>query len=147
MSDFQDDDFSDLGGYEEDFAPQPAIRPGIDTLPNGSYDFEILDAELTRAQNNDRICNLGLKAGGAVVQHTYWLNKQMNVNRMGYDFGVLGFTVEPPLNETIPAAVRSLPGVKFRGVKSSREYQGKTYHDLHVSVRIGAAVSANESAF
>ena len=138
MSNFQDDSYDDLDGYGDDFSPQPAIRPGLETLPDGSYEFEVLDAELTKSQNGNRICNLGLRAnGGAVVQHTYWLNNQTKVNRMGYDFGVLGFEVSAPLSQTIPAAVRQLPGVKFRGVKTSRTYEGKLYHDLHVSVRTG----------
>lgn len=145
MADF-DTDFS---SFDDDFDPQPAIRPGIDTLPDGSYVFEVLDAELTRARNGDSICQLGLQVvGGGVVQQTYWLNKQSAVNRMGYDFGVLGLTVAAPLSETIPAAVAKLPGIKFRGTKTSRTYEGKLYHDLNVSARVGAKpMPANEIAF
>ena len=140
--------YDDLGEFDGEFSPQPAIRPGLDTLPDGSYEFEVLDAELTRAQNGDRICNLGLRANkSAVVQHTYWLNKQTNINRMGYDFGVLGLEIGAPLNETIPAAVAQLAGIKFKGVKTSRTYQSKLYHDLHISSRVGGAAVKEEVAF
>ena len=144
------DDFdTDFSSFDDDFAPQPAIRPGLDTLSDGAYDFEILDAELTRAKNGDSICTLGLKAStGQVVQQTYWLNRQANVNRMGYDFGVLGYPVAAPLNESIPAAVAQLPGTKFRGIKSSRTYEGKLYHDLAVSTRLGGTpMPAGAEAF
>lgn len=143
------DDFdTDFSSFDDDFTPQPAIRPDIKMLADGAYDFEVLDAQLTRAQNGDTICELGLKVSGGVIQHTYWLNKQTNVNRMGYDFGVLGYPVSAPLSESIPAAVAQLPGTKFRGVKSSRTYEGKLYHDLAVSTRLGGTpMPAGAEAF
>lgn len=148
MADF-DDDFSDLNEFAGEFQAQPAIRPDLKSLPDGSYDFEILDAELTRAQNGNRICSMGLRTHtGAVVQHTYWLNQQIAVNRMGYDFGILGidtsaWAASGELGKEIAKAVKRLPGLKFRGVKSSRFVKGTngkadaTYHDLSVTGRMG----------
>ena len=82
MSDFET--YDDLDGLlGEEFEPQQAIRPGIDALPDGPYEFEVLDAELTKAQNGDRICTLGLRVNSAaIVQHTYWLNRQIGMNRL-----------------------------------------------------------------
>ena len=128
----------DFREFDKEFKPQQGIRPALDTLPDNAYDFEILDAELTRAQNGDAICNLGLKVnGGAVVQHTYWLTRQIGFDRLGYDCGVLGIEVAAPLSRNIPAAVKRLPGLKFKGTKTSRPGKDKTYHDLNITMRTG----------
>lgn len=146
-------EYDDLNEFEGEFVPQPAIRAGLDSLPDGVYDFEIVDAELTKAQNGDRICCLGLRNNlGVLVQHTYWLTRQVAINRMGYDFEILGQPIGQPLSETIPAAVRKLPGTKFRGTKSSRFVPGTngkkdaTYHDLSISGRVQAMSKAASKA-
>lgn len=140
------DGFDDLDGFGDEYRPQAGFRPGIETLASGDYDFEIIDACLDRARNNDRIVKLGLQtSAGRVVEHTYWLNKQESVNRFGADMAVLGFPAQTwgkqvPLSKAIPECVARLKGVKFRATKTARDgtglNAGKVYHDLYISCRI-----------
>lgn len=146
-------DFSDLDSLGAEYRPEHAFRPGTDTLANGDYDFEVVDAKLDMVGNN-RVCRVGLKvnAGGRLVEHTYWLNRKEGINAFGAEMATLGFPAHQwgdgpdrvPLSKAIPECVVKLVGVKFRGTKTSRKdtrpgKQDVVYHDLHVSGRIQGA--------
>jgi hypothetical protein len=151
---FLKDDYSDLASFDGDYKAENTFRPDLDTLPDGDYDFEILDADLTRAtgkQAGVRILTLVLRPnGGATVRHTYWLRDQEQMNRLGADLVVLGFDADKwgkaggkSIAQALPEAVARLKSVRFRGRKATREgtgnHAGKKFHDLHVGARIGGS--------
>lgn len=141
------EDYSDLDNLGGTYAPQHAFKPGIDTLPDGSYDLEIESATLDRV-NADRVARVGLKiAGGTSVEWTVWLSRQEGVNGFCADLAVLGFDTDkwgPANNRLIsvelPKAVSRLKGIRFRGSKTHREGKGtnlgKVYHELRVLCRL-----------
>lgn len=147
---FVKDDYSDIDSFEHGWEPARPFRGGLDTLPDGDYDFEIVDGELTRTQNGDRIFQCGLKVHGNVVQKTWWLKSQENANALCADLCALGLDADKwgakfkrPLSEELPKAAKSLVGVRFRGKVTTRVSQGKTYHNLHIGGRImGQAMPA-----
>lgn len=142
------DDFSDLdnfGGTE--LRAQHAFKSTIETLPDGTYDFEITAAVLDRTKDGDRILRMDLRVlGGAVVEWACWLNKQTSVNALCADLVALGFDADKwgparPLSVELPRAVVRLKGLKFRATKSSRKDSrpgmgDKVYHDLRVACRL-----------
>jgi hypothetical protein len=142
------DTFDDLNQWGKEFVPERSFDPDFDCLANGDYDFQILEAELTKASNDDRVLNLALQpSNGPRVRYTYWLNKQEAINSLGADLAILGFDSDrwgkqggPSLAQALPAAVARLSGIKFRGHKSSREgtgqYKGRVFHSLQIVSRI-----------
>src|SRR5262245_15623629 len=106
------DDLDNLGG---EYQPRRGFALGIDTLPNGDYDFEIESAALDKI-NVDRVVRINLKTNlGKTVEWLHWLNKQEGVNRLGADLCVLGFDADKwgtaqgrPLSAEIPKAVQKL---------------------------------------
>jgi hypothetical protein len=146
--DLPENDFADLDSFGGEYKPQAAFRPNLETLPNGEYDCEVVEATLDKI-NNDRIIRVALRVGpGRVVEHLYWLNKQEGINRLGAELCVLGFDADRwgpaynrPLSVELPKVVAKLKGMKFRAAKTSRKdnrpgYQDRVYHDLHISCRL-----------
>src|SRR5262249_14593109 len=100
-----------------------------------------------------------LTAGGRVIEHVYWLNKQASVNGFLAEMAALGFPAQtwgtgpgktPPCQAS-PGCVSRLEGVRFRATKSHRDIPAKaawagqaareaaTYHDLHIGGRVQGA--------
>jgi len=145
------DNYEDLAWFDQEYKPEASsFRPGLDTLPDGSYDFEITDAELKRSPKQGiRILELGLKVnGGAVVQHSYFLDTIEKVNRMGADLCVLGIPADKwgqaggvSIKDGLPAAVKQLPGIRFRGSKDHNTppaipgKEARTFHNLRILCR------------
>lgn len=139
--------FDDLDSFGAGYQPQAGFRPGADTLADGDYDCEIVDAALDFIKG-DRVLRLGLRTSiGRVVEYLYWLNRQEAVNRLGADLCVLGFDADRwgsannrPLSVELPKAVAKLKGVRFRATKSSRQGSGlnaaRTFHDLYINCRL-----------
>lgn len=153
-------EYGDLDGWGREAAPTHAVALGIETLPNGDHDCEVIAAEITHAANRDRVVNLHLVVqGGRKVQHTYWFNRQQGVNAFLADMAALGYPAQTwgsgpgkvPLSQAIPDCVARLRGVRFRAAKTSRHVdakpasmgraaeEAKTYHDLRISGRITGA--------
>lgn len=142
--------YADLDAYGAQAAPEHAFRPGIDTLANGDYEFEVENAALDQI-NSMRVMRLNLKVLPAArqVEQVYWLNRQEGVNGLLAEMAALGFPAhtwgsgpgKTPLSVAIPDCVGRLRGVRFRGSKTSRpgKQGGQSYHDLHISGRLGGA--------
>jgi hypothetical protein len=146
------DSYEDLAWFDEQYKPEASkFRPGLETLPDGSYDFEIVDAEIKKsAKKQVRILELGLKVnGGAVVQHAYFLDTVEKMNRLGGDLCVLGIPADKwgkaggvSVAVGLPEAVRQLPGIKFRGAKDHNTPNAapgqtpKTFHNLRILCRV-----------
>ncbi len=156
------DDYAGLDSYGQGYAPEHAFRTSTDTLPNGDYDCEVISAEIEK-NTAGLICRATLQISGVgagapprTVEHTYWLNKQKDVNAFCAELAALGFPAHQwgagpgrvPLSQAIPHAVSQLRGVRFRASKTSREGQRdlarpndppRIFHDLRIHGRLGAA--------
>lgn len=149
-------DYSDLDGYNDEYTPENSgYTPGLDQLPDGAYEFTVLRAEIgwskRKINSGDRVIRVELQvSNGMTVEHTYWLNKQRDVNQFGYDCGVLGLASREwgkpaaPLSKALPAACLALRGRRFNGFKShSKGSQGdKVFHNLAVNCRLPDAATA-----
>lgn len=115
--------YADLERYDNDFVPQAAFRPSLDTIPDGDYSFEIIDAIPDRTKNSkDPILRVGLRVdGGIIVERGYLFTSQEGVNRFGADLCTLGIPVDQksPFSKQLQTAVPKLKGVKFRARKST----------------------------
>ena len=141
--------YDDLKSFDHEFVPEHAFRPDISTLSDGDYDFEIVNGDLTKANNGARILNLGVRAnGGMVVQRTYWLTDNRGMNELGADLMLLGIDVKKwgsgpgktSIADALPAAVKKLPGLRFRGGKRTETGKdGKLYHKLYIGSLIVSA--------
>jgi hypothetical protein len=139
-----DQDTSWLAQFDSDFRPEQPIRPGLETLSdNQDYDCQITDARLDATRTGQRLLRVGLRINnGTVIEHTYWLNTQMDANRLGADLCTLGFDAgqwsaasRRPFSQELPRAIARLPGIRFRARKSSTPgKQGdKVFHNLHLN--------------
>lgn len=151
----ENDDLSDLSSFDSDFRPVQAVTPGIEALPDAIYDFEIVRADLSRAQNGSRIIEMHVRPnGGSTVQKTYWLNKQNGMNAFGADALTLGIDSSKwgegagkvSLVKALPAALAKMKGMRFRGTKASRvDKEQKTWHELHIGSPIAAGTPMQPS--
>ena len=144
------EDFPELGVYESNFNPSAGggRRPGLETLPDGDHDFEILSAELTRTEKtNEAIFRMELRTGGSVVEHAYFFRTQMSVDILGGDLCALGFDADQwkpphrPLVRELLTAAPKLRGIRFRGKKVTKPKEGdpnKKYVNLYVNQRLSA---------
>lgn len=159
-------DYSDLDGYNDEFVPENhGFTPNLDQLPDGGYEFTILGAEIgwskRKINSGDRVIRVELQvSNGMTVEHTYWLNKQRDVNQFGYDCGVLGLDSKTwgkpsaPLSMALPAACLALRGRRFKGSKTSNKnaQTDKVYHNLAINLRLPdtatvVAESSDEAPF
>lgn len=144
-----DEILNEIGRFDGQYHPDAGIRPGIATLVDGSYEFEIVSVDLTRtAQSMDAILKLGIRAtSGPLVELAYFFKDQRGVNKCGADLSALGFPEflkSGGFSAKLKGALPKLRGVRFRATKLTEEGKdGKTYHNLYVSGR----VSANGPAF
>lgn len=138
------DVFDEVSRFDNDFRPQPARRPDVSILPDGDFDFEIVDAAPERVgKNRDAALRLGLKvlsgpAAGNVVDHLWWLTSQDNIDRLGSDLNTLGLDADQwkaparPFSRELQNALPRLRGLRFRGRKQKNESGGKVYQNLYV---------------
>ena len=134
--------FDDLDSFGDEYRPQHTIAAGLDTLEDGPYECEILSAVLDRTKKG-LICRIDLRIEETVIQWPNWLNHPLGINAfcanlisLGFDAAQWGTRTNRPLSVEIPRAVGQLPGIHFRGQKSS--YLDKTNvmrHVLRVSGR------------
>lgn len=148
MSD-QESILSELAGFDEQYETASAgtgYREGLDSLPDGSYDFTILECDLRRV-NGKAICELAIKTGcGRECNHTYWLNRQENIDRFGSDLAVLGFSTQKcdkakgaKFSEVLAEAIPKIPGLRFRGKKFSKQGEDKIFHNLYINAALKPA--------
>ena len=152
------DSYDELAAFDRDFSPQPGRRAGIESLPDGDHDFEVVGAELTRTEkSNDLILRIGLRVLdlGTTVEHAYFFRTQMNVDILGSDLCTLGFDADlwkaphRPFSRELPQVVSRLTGIQFRGKKETRSNPkdpAKPYANLYVNQRLGG-VSPQPTAY
>lgn len=143
--------YDELATFDQGYAPQSGRRPGLDTLPDGDYDFSIQDAELTRTQKDkELLLKLALRVEsslaemGKVVEKPYFFRTQTSVDILGSDLCTLGFDADRwkpefgrKFSAELPLVVPKLKGMRFRGKKTSKvEAGGKTYHNLFVNTKL-----------
>ena len=145
--------YDELAAFDNDFNPSVGgQRPGIETLPDGDYDFEVTSAELTRTEkSNELILRVGLRVGGKVVEHAYFFRTQTGVDILGGDLCTLGFDSDQwkpphrPFSRELVAAVPRMVGLRFRGrkvTKPDKKEPTKSHANLYVNQLLGAAGSA-----
>lgn len=135
----------DLERFDAEYVAQAAFAPGLDTLADGSYDFEVDFAELGRTKNaNDPILRVNLRVnGGMVIEWGSPLTSQEGCNRLGADLRVLGFDADKwrgsrSFSKELGNAIPKLKGIKFRAIKRTEHSKdGKTYHKLMILNRLG----------
>jgi hypothetical protein len=135
-------EYPELEAFDQDFAPTPGRRPGLESIADGDHDFEITAAELTRTEKSLRV------DGSSVVEHAYFFRNQTAVDILGSDLCTLGFDADQwkpparPFSRELPDAIARLVGVRFRGKKktsSNPKDPSKPYTNLYVNQRLDAS--------
>lgn len=140
-----------LGRFDELFNPDTSRRASIETLPDGDYDFQIVESRFDLTpKEKDLILRVGLKVlgglqAGSVVERAYWLTTEQPINILGTDLCMLGFDADQwkPANgrsfkKELKATVEDgrLVGLRFRGQKKTKVDGAKTYHNLYINARL-----------
>jgi len=143
--------FDELKQFDADFKPEPRNLPGLGSLPDGDYDFEVVSAVLERTEKTkDLILRLGLKVigTGGLIENAYFFRNQQAVDILGSDLCTLGFDTldwKPParpFSQELVQAVPKLPGRKFRGKKVTKPNDrdpAKPFHNLYVNSLLSSA--------
>lgn len=143
-------EYNELSQFSGAFTPAAAMRPGLDSLADGEYDFEITAAELTRTpKDNELIFRFSLRviSTGQTVEKVYFFRSQQNVDFLGADLCALGIDADQwkpparPLEKELPAALPKLRGVRFRGKKvtaANSKDHAKPFHNLYINNRLAA---------
>ena len=152
-------DFDDLDSFAGDYKPDAGkFRGGLDTLANGQYDLEIIDAAVGLANTSPpkRIYTMTLRVmpGVLAIDHVYWLNDQAAMNRLAADMMALGLDSDKwatggrKLSVEIPASCVKVRGMRFRASKTSNESKttNKTYHNLTIATRLTAGTGNGQPA-
>lgn len=141
--------FDELKQFDNDFKPEVRNLPGIDSLQNGDYDFEIVSAVLEKTEKTKEIIlRVGLKVlgPGTLVENAYFFRNQQAVDILGSDLCTLGFDAldwkppHRPFSHELGLAVPKLPGRRFRGKKVTKDNAkdpAKPYHNLYVNSLLG----------
>lgn len=146
------DNYEDLDSFANDYKPTGNVKPGLDALTDGEYDFEIVEAKLDRTpKTGDRIFRVGLRvmATGTLVEKTYFLKTSGNINVLGSDLMSLGLdadkwgTAQRPLSQELPGACNKLKGLCFRGKKVAKQEGDNTYHNLYIQRLIAKSSIGN----
>lgn len=123
-----------IGQFDAGFIPEAGgLRRSVDDLPQGTYDCEVVDAEVALLPSGTAVLRLGLRpTGQAVVEKTYWLEDQKGVNRLGADLVALGFDADrwtPAFRRSfageLRAALPRLRGVRFKFTRKNQPKKDK----------------------
>jgi hypothetical protein len=123
-------DWTQFDSMNDRFEAKHLFRDRVETLPDGSYDIDIIDASDGDIKGAP-VFRLGLQCnGGMVVEHIYWVESDDAVNAFGADMKVLGMPAERwgntiPLSKALPEALKACVGMRFRGMKSTDKGTGK----------------------
>lgn len=122
----------------------------LDTLPDGDYDFEILDAAMDRSFRDQALMLrvllkvLNGPCQDLEVEHVYWFKSKRNVEFLGGALCTLGFDADRwtavhrrKFSAELPRAVEKLPGIRFRGTKKTNKDNGTSFHNLYINARLG----------
>jgi len=126
-------------------APGGDRRPGVESLEDGDYDFEIRSATLEML-SGDPVLRLGLQVasgGGGVrmLDHLFWINSQVKANIVGAFLVGLGIPADQweQFSKELPKVVGTLRGMRFVGTKKTNQSKDgtKDFHNLYVKSVIG----------
>jgi hypothetical protein len=146
-------DFNELDALQAKYEPLKggAQMPGPEILPDGSWEFEIVNAELTETpKTHDTIGRLQLRvlsgpATGRMLERATFFNRQEAVNYLGGELMSLGVDTSrwadktKPLSKHIEEAFARIRGVRFKGTKVTNTVNGKPYHNLSINSLVQAA--------
>src|SRR5262249_51756617 len=123
--------------------------------PDGAGEFEILAAELTETpRQHQTIARLQIRAltgmaAGKEFERVTFFNRQESVNYLGGEMMALGIDSRcwsdkgRPLSQHIRETFAKLPGMRFKGSKTTTTNNGQTYHNLYInSLVAGSAPNA-----
>lgn len=142
-------DYSDIDRWQEQFTPQEGFLPGPESLDEGSYDFLIENAELSKTKNGGSIFRLTLKVlsgprAGMRLERPTWFEKQESVDSLGGDMVTLGMGANwgrrgKPLSQELRDTVPQLRGVKFAGTRKNGKVKNPGqpgFPNLYINARI-----------
>ena len=149
-----------INGFSEEFDPTSNRKLNLESLSDGEYTLQVIDANLDRVQSTGaavlrwilKVID-GASCQGAMVEKVNFFSSQAGVNALGADLSMLGVNCKEwkakgiPLGRGIVEALPSLRGVVFVGRKrtSVNQTSGKTYHNLNVlSVKKAASSTTEE---
>jgi hypothetical protein len=145
-------DIEELKRFDQGFTAENPFRRNVDSLPNGTYQCEIVDASLDRTENSQElIFRMLLRInGGGLFEWPHWPKDLAAANRIGAVMVDLGFgKFFPPgrFSTGIISVLSRLRGLKFQAHKTTRlkdrnQPQGDVYHDFIVLGLITGAVAA-----
>jgi hypothetical protein len=151
-------DFSELDALQNEYEPQTGGQmPGPELVPDGTWEFEIISAELTETpKTNETIGRIQLRvlsgpAAGRVLERATFFRRQEAANYLGGEMMALGVDSarwsdkSKPLSQHIEEAFARIRGVRFKGTKVTNTKDGKPYHNLYINSLVQAA-PANSSA-
>ena len=131
-----------LEHFDDVFAPED-IATGIEGLPDGEHVFTIQTADVTSVTTRDGqtvpVVRWLYRTAGRSIEMTTWLRDTKSLNMFGADLGILGVPVlewkkanGKPFSKMLPDAISRLPGVSFRGVKTTNDKGLRVYHNLKI---------------
>jgi hypothetical protein len=146
-------DFSELDALQAEYEPLKggAAMPGPEILPDGTWEFEIVNAELTETpKQHQTIGRLQLRvlsgpAAGRMLERATFFNRQEAVNYLGGELMSLGVDSSrwtdksKHLSEHIQEAFARIRGARFKGTKVTNTSDGKPYHNLYINSLVQAA--------
>lgn len=121
-------------GFSTD-APGGDRRPGVESLADGDYDFEIRAATL-ELLGGKPVLRLSLQTVDRLIDHLFWIDSQVKANILGSFLVGLGIPADEwqRFSKELPKVVGSLRGIKFVGTKKTSTGKGgdKEFHNLYV---------------
>jgi len=133
----------ELEHFDDVFSPAD-VPTGIEGLPDGEHVFTIQTADVTTVTTRDGqtvpvVRWLYRTTDGRSIEMTTWLRDARSINLLGAELGILGVPVREwkkangkPFSKMLPDAVSLLPGVAFRGVKTTNDKGLRVYHNLKI---------------
>jgi hypothetical protein len=138
----------DLAQYDQAFEPKYAYHDRLDKLPEGVYQFEILEAGYREVNINKPLVFIVVRVNGGeyngmAYEHAWFISSQRGANACGADLRRLGLDTHQwtvangrPFSVEIQRRPPELVGVCFRGVTSrdvDKNDAAKSYPRLTIS--------------
>jgi hypothetical protein len=148
-----------INNFSEEFDPTSNRKLQLESLQDGEYTVQVVDANLDRIQSTGAAVlrwTLKILEGSScqngLVEKVNFFASQAGVNALGADLQILGINCKAWKDQGIPLGrgiVESLPkliGVVFVGRKrtSTNQTNGKVYHNLNVLSVKKSAKQAND---
>ena len=145
-----DDIFDEIGRFDGEYTPEDVQRPGLDSLPDGTYEFQVSQVALARTpKSNEPILRCALKvlsgaSAGSTVEKAWFFKTQKNINQLGADLCSLGFDADSwhgkrPFSQELKKALPKLKGMRFRARKlTEKGGDDKVYQNLYISGPLAA---------